>query len=108
LFKWYEGEMPLEKLGGFPDAAFVVGTRSRELTISAAVLICRPWQRDIKPGGGHGFLPELAEMDSSFLLAGAGLPAAQNLGRIDMRDIAPTLAGLLGVKLPTAEGRDLY
>jgi hypothetical protein len=30
-----------------------------------------------------------------------------DLGRIDMRDIAPTLAAVLGLSLPSAEGRTL-
>jgi hypothetical protein len=46
-------------------------------------------------------------MDASFFLVGPGISAGQNLGRIDMRDIAPTLATLLGIELPTAEGRDV-
>jgi hypothetical protein len=35
------------------------------------------------------------------------VPAGRDLGRVDMRDIAPTLGGLLGLKLPNPEGRDL-
>jgi hypothetical protein len=31
----------------------------------------------------------------------------RDLGRVEMRDIAPTLARLLGLELPAAEGRDL-
>lgn len=46
-------------------------------------------------------------MNSSFVLQGPGIPAGRSLGIIDMRDIAPTLAALLGVKLAAAEGRDL-
>ncbi|MGH9802839.1 MAG: alkaline phosphatase family protein, partial [Blastocatellia bacterium] len=103
LFKFYEGDAARE-LGGFPNAAFVVGTKSGVYVGGSFEM---PIVRDIKPGGGHGFMPELAEMDSSFFVAGAGIQAGKNLGRIDMRDIAPTLAGLLGVKLSTAEGRDL-
>lgn len=103
LLKFYEGEAA-RRLGGFPEAVFVVGTKP-EFYFSGS--FDPPIERDIKPGGGHGFLPELAEMDSTFLLAGAGFPVGHNLGRIDMRDIAPTLAALLGVKLPMAEGRVL-
>lgn len=103
LLKFYEGDAARLR-GGFPEAAFVVGTKP-EFYFSGS--FDPPIARDIKPGGGHGFLPELAEMDSTFLLAGAGVPVGRNLGRIDMRDIAPTLAALLGVKLPMAEGRDL-
>jgi hypothetical protein len=47
-------------------------------------------------------------MDASFFAAGPGVPAGRDLGRIDMRDIAPTLAGLLGVRLRDAEGRALF
>ncbi|HMY77040.1 MAG TPA: hypothetical protein PLQ88_34795, partial [Blastocatellia bacterium] len=104
LFKWYEDDIA-QKLEGFPEAAFVVGTRAGTYIGGSLDL---PVIRSRKPGGGHGFLAELKEMDSSFFIAGAGIQAGKNLGRIDMRDIAPTLAGLLGVKLPMAEGRDLF
>jgi hypothetical protein len=46
-------------------------------------------------------------MDASFFLVGPGIPAGQNLGRIDMCDIAPTLAGLLQLDFPSADGRNL-
>jgi hypothetical protein len=52
-------------------------------------------------------LPEDRDMDSAFFIVGPGIPRGRNLGRIDMRDIAPTLAGRLSLKLPAAEGRDL-
>jgi hypothetical protein len=59
------------------------------------------------PEGEHGHLPENPEMDASFFIVGPGVPAGRDLGRVDMRDIAPTLAGLLGLGLPKAEGHDL-
>ncbi|MDX2043676.1 MAG: ectonucleotide pyrophosphatase/phosphodiesterase [Acidobacteriota bacterium] len=102
LFKWYEDDIA-QKLGGFPDAAFVVGTKPGTYIGGG---LEPPVIRNLKPSGGHGFLAELNVMDSSFFIVGAGIQAGKNLGRIDMRDIAPTLAGLLGVKLPMAEGRD--
>jgi len=46
-------------------------------------------------------------MNSAFFIAGPGIAAGRDLGQIDMRDIAPTLAALLAVKLETAEGRSL-
>jgi hypothetical protein len=33
---------------------------------------------------------------------------AGSLGEVDMRDIAPTLARILGVSLPTAAGKPLF
>ncbi len=99
----YEGE-EIARRGGFPGAAFVVGTKPGYYLGGGFE---PPLTRAIAPGGGHGFLPSLAAMDSSFFIAGRGITPGRNLGRIDMRDIAPTLASLLGVSLPGAEGRDL-
>jgi predicted AlkP superfamily pyrophosphatase or phosphodiesterase len=46
--------------------------------------------------GMHGYDPATPEMRSTFLIEGPGIPAGKNLGSIDMRDIAPTLAKLMG------------
>jgi predicted AlkP superfamily pyrophosphatase or phosphodiesterase len=94
----------LQKTGGFPTAAFVVSA-------SAGYRLGNSFEGPVvttgRSGGTHGYLPEMREMDASFFIAGPGVPAGRNLGRIDMRDVAPTLAGLLKVSLPTAEGRNL-
>ena len=90
--------------GGFEGAAFVVavktdtriGGRMEDPVVGPAL-----------PEGSHGHLALNPEMDASFFVAGPGIPAGRDLGRVDMRDIAPTLAGLLGLGMPTAEGRDL-
>lgn len=58
--------------------------------------------------GMHGYLAERREMNAAFFVAGPGIERGKALGEIDMRDVAPTLAGLLGIKLETAEGRDLF
>ena len=106
VLKFFEGE-ELKKTGGyggFPTIAFIVGSKPGYYFGSGFE---SPITRARALGGGHGFLPELAEMDSAFFIAGPGIKANRNLGRIDMRDIAPTLAALLKVKLPDAEGRDV-
>ena len=46
-------------------------------------------------------------MNSSFFIIGPGIAAAHSLGEIDMRAIAPTLARILGVRLPAAEVKPL-
>ena len=61
----------------------------------------------MKPGGTHGELPDLAELRSSFFLVGPGVSAGKNLGVIDMRDIAATLAKEVGLSLPSADGKAL-
>ena len=47
-------------------------------------------------------------MLASFFLDGPALPRRGPLGEIDMRDIAPTLANLMGTTLPYAEGKPLF
>ncbi len=47
-------------------------------------------------------------MDSAVFIAGRGVPRGRVIDRMDMRDIAPTLARLAGIALPGAEGRDLF
>jgi predicted AlkP superfamily pyrophosphatase or phosphodiesterase len=51
----------------------------------------------------HGYLPSNPEMRSSFFLVGPGVARGKSLGEIDMRRIAPTLAQILRLALPTAE-----
>ncbi len=53
--------------------------------------------------GMHGYFPADLRMRSTFLLMGKGIAKADDLGVIDMRAIAPTLAAILGVKLNGAE-----
>jgi predicted AlkP superfamily pyrophosphatase or phosphodiesterase len=94
----------IKNIGGFSTAAFVIGLQPGFKTgggLTGAVA------RSGKAGGTHGYLPDYGEIDASFLLVGKGIPPAKNLERIDMRDVAPTLAALLKLPLPTAEGRNL-
>jgi len=42
-------------------------------------------------------------MRSTFLIAGPGIAKGRDLGEIDMRAIAPTLAKVMGATLPEAE-----
>jgi predicted AlkP superfamily pyrophosphatase or phosphodiesterase len=58
--------------------------------------------------GMHGNFPTHPEMRATFMIDGPGIPKADALGEIDMRDIAPTLAKVLGVPLPTANGKALF
>jgi hypothetical protein len=42
-------------------------------------------------------------MRASFFIMGRNIAAGRDLGVIDMRQVAPTVAGLLGVRLSTAK-----
>jgi predicted AlkP superfamily pyrophosphatase or phosphodiesterase len=53
--------------------------------------------------GMHGYVPERGEMRSSFFIVGPQIAKGRSLGEIDMRQIAPTLANILHVRLDKAE-----
>jgi hypothetical protein len=90
--------------GGFPAAAFIVGLKPG---FRAGAELSGPVVTPVaSPGGTHGYLPGPRDMESSFYIVGEGVPSNRSLGAIDMRDIAPTLAAKLGVKLPRAQGKN--
>ena len=92
----------IAKLGGNPVASFYVsfqpnayagGFKGKDAPL-------------VSPSGSkgtHGYFPTSPLMRSSFMMMGKGVAKGRNLGEIDMRAIAPTLARFLGVSLPDAE-----
>ncbi len=97
-----EGE--LHARGGFPDAAFLVALHPGFVTgegVSGDLVSTSTYK------GMHGYWPDVADMNSSFFILGAGIPPARSLGQIDMLSIAPTLAQILGVRLAAAESKPL-
>ena len=52
----------------------------------------------------HGYLPDQEGYIPLFLAAGAGIRRGIEMSSIRMIDFAPTLAALLGLEMPTAEG----
>jgi predicted AlkP superfamily pyrophosphatase or phosphodiesterase len=92
------GVTEIERHGAFPNADFVVelapgfyaGTALQGELLTAGT-----------SKGTHGYLPERPEMHAAFFMKGTRV-AARNVGIIDMRQIAPTFAAVLGVGLPHA------
>lgn len=54
--------------------------------------------------GTHGYLPDQPALWGTLVLSGHGVKPGTMLGKVSNQDVAPTLAQLLGVELPTAEG----
>jgi predicted AlkP superfamily pyrophosphatase or phosphodiesterase len=85
--------------GGYPEAEFLIefapgfymgnALRGDLLTVAGSK-------------GTHGYMPDRPEMHAAFFVKGKGVAQARDLGVIDMRQIAPTLAEILRVKLPDA------
>ncbi len=94
----------IRDMGGFSNAAFVAGSKPGFVF---GPNLRPPLVTPAKPGGTHGYLPTQAAMNAVFFVAGPGIPSGKSLGWIDMRDVAPTIAGRLGLKLPQAEGHNL-
>jgi len=90
----------IKQRGAFPDASFLVIMKLGYYALSDAT---NPLLSEI-PGtpGSHGFSPEYPEMRAAFFISGPGIAPHRDLGLVDMRQIAPTVAQLLGVRLPTA------
>ena len=57
--------------------------------------------------GTHGYAASDPELDGIFIASGYGIRRGVTLPRVSNLDVAPTIAELLGVKLPTPEGRAL-
>ena len=80
-------------MGGAATAEFAVDMKPGFVLGGA---LDGPVARGIKPGGTHGYAPTHPEMLASFLISGPGIRQNLDLGEIDMRSIAPTLASYLG------------
>ncbi len=86
--------------GGFPDAAFLVSFKNG-YEVGAAMsgpLVSGPSNL-----GMHGYVPDRPELRSAFFIVGPHVAAGRSLGEIDMRRIAPTLAGVMGISLRDAD-----
>jgi predicted AlkP superfamily pyrophosphatase or phosphodiesterase len=95
----------IKPLGGFPDAAYLVVFKSGYY---ASANPSGDRVTEIRGHhGGHGYSPEYPEMRASFFMLGSGIARGRNLGVIDMRQIAPTVAQLLGVRLPSSRAAPL-
>jgi len=88
--------------GGSPKASFWVDYKIGWSSISNFTQ-----QMPTTLKGTHGYFPDDKEMRATFMIAGPGIKA-KKLGEIDMRDIAPTLAKILEVPLPKADGKPLF
>jgi predicted AlkP superfamily pyrophosphatase or phosphodiesterase len=96
----------MKQRGAFPDAAFLVVLKPGYYTGAATsgdLVTVIPTAM-----GSHGFSPEYPEMRASFFAVGKGIARQRDLGVVDMRQIAPTVAKILKVQLPTAKEKALH
>jgi predicted AlkP superfamily pyrophosphatase or phosphodiesterase len=90
----------IEQRGGFAGASFLLVMK---LGYTAAAEPTGEIVTELHgTPGSHGFSPEFPEMRAAFFAAGTGIARHRDLGIIDMRQIAPTVAQLLQIQLPAA------
>ena len=85
----------IARFGGRPDATFWVDMQSNFALVAT--------DRPDKIGGAHGYAPSNDQLLASFFIAGPKIKRGIDLGEIDMRSIAPTLAKAMGISLPSAD-----
>ena len=90
----------LHKRGGFPPAAFLVDFKEG---YAMGANLSGPVVTDAPGIGTHGYLPTNPNLRSSFMIQGKGIAQGRDLHVIDMRQLAPTFAGLLNIKLSAAK-----
>jgi len=90
----------LVKHGGFPMAAFAVDYKDG---FDPGGAFSGPVVTPAPHTGMHGYMPDRPAMRSSFMIKGDGIASGRDLKVIDMRQIAPTFAALLDLKLPDAK-----
>jgi predicted AlkP superfamily pyrophosphatase or phosphodiesterase len=88
----------IARFGGWPRASFWV-----DMKTNFSIVQTGPQVRAGNVAGAHGYAPSHAEMTASFFIAGPGVRAGWELGEIDMRSVAPTLARAMGLRMPSAD-----
>jgi predicted AlkP superfamily pyrophosphatase or phosphodiesterase len=91
----------ITRMGGNPQASFYINLGSGALA-GGFKGASAPLVAPSKYKGTHGYFPAAPEMRSTFMMMGKSVPRGRNLGEIDMRAIAPTLAQVMKVRLPAA------
>ena len=96
------GRAEMVKLGGNAQASFTINLKPGFVTdifrgANAPLVAPTPVK------GMHGYFPGPANLRATFMAMGPGVKPGKDLGLIDMRAIAPTLAKAMGASLPDAE-----
>jgi Type I phosphodiesterase / nucleotide pyrophosphatase len=56
-------------------------------------------------GGTHGYFPDFKEIQTGFVAAGAGITTGGHVKEMNVTDVAPVIAQLLGVSLEHTDGK---
>jgi predicted AlkP superfamily pyrophosphatase or phosphodiesterase len=90
----------LDELGSDPDAPFALAAAPGYVLDQRA----EPPAQQPNPGMSHGHHPELADMDTGLVAAGAGIRAGALAPRLELTSLAPLVAALLGLDFTAPDG----
>lgn len=93
----------LDALGSDPDAPFALAAAPGFVLDQR----CEEPDRAPNPGMSHGHHPEMADMDTGLVAAGAGIRAGASAPLLQLTSLAPLVAGLLDLELDAPDG-ELY
>lgn len=91
----------LDALGSDPDAPFALAAAPGYVIDQRA----EPPTVQPNPGMSHGHHPEMTDMNTGLIAAGAGIRAGAATPLMQLTDLAPLVAELLGVDLEAADGQ---
>lgn len=90
----------LDEIGGNPEVALAISGENNASFGGG-------FEGDaLKPGrgGSHGYFPDFHEIQTGFVAHGPGIKKGAVIKMMNERDIAPTVAKLLGISFPSAAG----
>lgn len=92
----------LNRLGAYPDAALaLVPVDGVSVGASALGAAIRPAAQK----GTHGYLPTDPKLKTGFIVAGAGIKKGTVVDEMNLTDIAPLIAKLLGIAFKAPDGK---
>ncbi|MBW8687031.1 alkaline phosphatase family protein [Chitinophaga rhizophila] len=91
----------LDSIGADPNAALALAAVPG-VTISGSVK--GAIVKEAK-GGTHGYYPDFHDIQTGFVAYGPGIAQGKTLQVMDLMDVAPIIARLLGLQFNTADGR---
>lgn len=91
----------MDKIGADPHAMFALAAAKGVYIQDGATGAVT----GTKKGGAHGFFPDVPEIRTGFIIAGAGVKKGIVLESIGLEDVAPTVAQLLGISMLNPDGK---
>jgi hypothetical protein len=91
----------LDAIGANPEVAFALSGENNTSLGNAFI------EEVVKPGkgGSHGYFPDFHEIQTGFVAHGPGISKGAVIPVMNERDIAPSVAKLLGIDFPSAVGK---